>query len=145
MMMVVMTMMMMMMMTMMMMTTTTMTMTATMLMMTTTTMTMTTTTTMMMMTIMMILMVHMYIYISKVHRHGISKIRSPAAIPARSNVRVAAIMLVQIQLEKLVFFACPQWTHEFLHGVGRTRIQRIANPPTIGPRWCFHVPYFVPG
>ena len=95
--------MMMMMMTMMMMTTT-MTMTTTMLMMTTTTMTMTT----MMMTIMMILMVHMYIYISKVHRHGISKIRSPSAIPARSNVRVAAIMLVQIQLEKLVFFACPQ-------------------------------------
>jgi len=41
-----------------------------------------------MMMIMMI-MDHIYIYILKVHRHGISKIRNPSAIPARSNVRVA--------------------------------------------------------
>ena len=66
--------MMMMMMTMM------VTMTATMMVMT---MTMT-----MIMT-MMTIMDHICIYILKVHRHGISKLRSPSALPARSNVRVA--------------------------------------------------------
>ena len=35
---------------------------------------------------------HIYIYILKVHRHGISKIRNPPAIQARSNVRVAPNM-----------------------------------------------------
>ena len=44
---------------------------------------------MVMMMMMMIVMDHMYIYILKVHRHGISEIRNPSAIPARSNVRVA--------------------------------------------------------
>ena len=39
---------------------------------------------------------HIYIYISKVHRHGNSKIRSPSTIPARSNVRVAAYMFLRI-------------------------------------------------
>ena len=43
--------------------------------------------------IMMMIMDHTYIYILKVHRHGISKIRNPSAIPARSNVRVAPNML----------------------------------------------------
>jgi hypothetical protein len=48
--------------------------------------------TMMMMMIMIMIMNHIYIYILKVHRHGISKIRNPSAIPARSNVRVAPKM-----------------------------------------------------
>ena len=43
-------------------------------------------------TMTMINMDHIYIYISKVHRHGISKIRNPSTIPARSNVRIAADM-----------------------------------------------------
>ena len=38
------------------------------------------------------IMDHIYIYILKVHRHGISKIRNPSAILARSNVRVAPNM-----------------------------------------------------
>ena len=65
---------------------------------------MTTTTMMMMMMLMLILMLlllmmiiiimnHIYIYISKVHGHGISKIRNPSTIPARSTVRVAANLL----------------------------------------------------
>jgi hypothetical protein len=35
---------------------------------------------------------HIYIYILKVRRHGISNIRNPSAILARSNVRVAPNM-----------------------------------------------------
>jgi len=34
---------------------------------------------------------HIYIYISKVHQHGMSKIRNPSTIPAQSNVRVASM------------------------------------------------------
>ena len=72
-------------------------------------MTMMTTTTMMMMMMMLMLMLILmllllmmmiiiimnpiYIYISKVHGHGISKIRNPSTIPARSTVRVAANLL----------------------------------------------------
>ena len=66
-------------------------------------MTMMTTTTMMMMMMLMLLLMmmmiiiiimnHIYIYISKVHGHGISKIRNPSTIPARSTVRVAANLL----------------------------------------------------
>ena len=44
---------------------------------------------MMVMMMMMMIMDHIYIYILKVHRHGISKVRNPSAIPARSNVRAA--------------------------------------------------------
>ena len=47
---------------------------------------------MMTMTVMVIIMDHIFIYISKVHRHGIPKIRNLSTIPARSNVRVAANM-----------------------------------------------------
>jgi hypothetical protein len=42
--------------------------------------------------IVIMIMDHIYIYILKVHRHGISKIRNPSAIPVRSNVRVAPNM-----------------------------------------------------
>ena len=53
---------------------------------------------MMMMILLLLLMMiinmnHIYIYISKVHGHGISKIRNPSTIPARSTVRVAANLL----------------------------------------------------
>ena len=51
-----------------------------------------TVTVMTMMMVMMMIMDHIYIYILKVHRHGISKVRNPSAIPARSNVRVAPHM-----------------------------------------------------
>ena len=47
---------------------------------------------MMTMTVTVIIMDHIFIYISKVHRHGIPKIRNLSTIPARSNVRVAANM-----------------------------------------------------
>ena len=47
---------------------------------------------MVMVLMMMMMMDHIYIYILKVRRHGISKIRNPSAIPARSNVRVAQYM-----------------------------------------------------
>ena len=47
---------------------------------------------MMTMTVKVIIMDHIFIYISKVHRHGIPKIRNLSTIPARSNVRVAANM-----------------------------------------------------
>jgi hypothetical protein len=47
---------------------------------------------MMTMTVMVIIMDHIFIYISKVHRHGIPKIRNLSTIPARSTVRVAANM-----------------------------------------------------
>ena len=53
-----------------------------------------TVTVMTMMMVMMMIMDHIYIYILKVHRHGISKIRNPFAISARSNVRVAPNMFV---------------------------------------------------
>ena len=53
--------------------------------------------TMMVMTMTMtmtMMMDHIYIYLLKVHRHGISNIRSPSAIPARRNVTVARYMFI---------------------------------------------------
>jgi hypothetical protein len=46
------------------------------------------------MTMTMMMMDHIYIYLLKVHRHGISNIRSPSAIPARRNVTVARYMFI---------------------------------------------------
>ena len=75
--------------------------------------------TMMVMTMVMI-MNHIYIYILKVHRHGISKIRNPSAIPARSNVRVAPKMFKPmsiISISKLLnIFAAKE------PGMGQVRI-----------------------
>ena len=70
--------------------------------------------TMMVMTMLLMMMMIMghitkYIYILKVNQHGISKIRSPSAIPARSTVAPKMFKGKEMTI-------CWNWNYPFLVG-----------------------------